>query len=113
MFRSTLRVIGAALFLIVVGTGAVMVYFWADASSIVTRAGDKGWLPPANDAPLSTFEATLARAEFGDTWDVKTLPCRSMTRAWTSLTNPKALGAPPVSHALAREFRYGLAQDFD
>jgi membrane carboxypeptidase/penicillin-binding protein PbpC len=113
MFRSILRATGAALFLIVVGTGAVMIYFWADASSLMTRADDKGWLPPANDAPLSTFEATLAKAEFGENWDVHGVPCRAVALAWEGLVDPKGAGPPPVSHTLAREFRYGLAQNFD
>ena len=29
------------------------------------------------------------------------------------LVDPKGAGPPPVSHTLAREFRYGLAQNFD
>jgi membrane carboxypeptidase/penicillin-binding protein len=113
MFRSILRAIGAALFLIVVGTGAVIVYFWTDASSLMTRADDKGWLPPANNAPLSIFEATLAKAEFGENWNVHGFPCRAVALAWQGLVDPKNVGPPPVSHTLAREFRYGLAQNFD
>src|ERR1700755_122812 len=107
MFRSILRATGAALFLIVIGTGAVIIYFWLDASSLMTRADDKGWLPPPNDAPLSTFEATLAKSEFGETWDRKAFPCRSWLRVWSSF-----MGEPPteqpVSQLVAREFRYDL-----
>jgi membrane carboxypeptidase/penicillin-binding protein len=113
MFRSILRVFAAALFLIVVGTGGVIIYFWAGASSLMTRADDKGWMPPADDARLSTFETMLAKAEFGETWEQKGFPCRAVARAWAGLMDPKMLGAPPVSHRLAREFRYGLARDFD
>ena len=111
MFRSILRVFGAALFLIVVGAGAMIAYFWADASSLMTRADDKGWLPPANDAPLSTFETTLAKAEFGETWDHKVFPCRSVSRAWSALTGGQPTGQP-VSQLVSREFRYDLHQDF-
>jgi membrane carboxypeptidase/penicillin-binding protein len=111
MFRSIFRVLAAALFPIVVGTGAVIIYFLADASSLMARADDKGWMPPANDAPLSTFETTLAKSKFGETWEQKGFPCRAVARVWAGLMDPKTLGAPPVSHKLAREFRYGLAQD--
>jgi len=113
MFRSILRTAGAALFLIVVGTLAVIVYFWMDASSLMTRADDKGWLPAANDAPLSTFEATLAKAEFGENWNVHGFPCRAVALAWQGLVDRNGAGPPPVSHTIAREFRYGLAQNFD
>jgi len=95
------------------GVGVGLGYFSLEGGDLMKRAEDKGWLQEKTpektmgEAPLSVFEATVAKAVFGDSWNEKSVPCRAFMRTVAGLigTAPKDM---TVSQTLARDIRYDL-----
>jgi membrane carboxypeptidase/penicillin-binding protein PbpC len=97
--------LGLAALAILLAAGAAG-YLWYQGSQAMSRAQAAGWFRPAPaDAPLSVFETTVAKAEFGETWNQTGIPCRTFAR----LTGVFARSGPTgmsISQMLARDIQF-------
>lgn len=94
----------AALVVLLVASAAG--YLWYQGSQAMSRAEAAEWFEPApSDATLSVFEITVAKAEFGATWNQTGIPCRTFAHTIGSFTGSRPSGMP-ISQMLARDIQF-------
>jgi hypothetical protein len=82
------RVPLAALAIVVATPLILLAELWISAGAAISQAQRTGLLAASSEtAPLSTVERTIAIAEFGGAWDVRSTPCRSVDTLWRILTS--------------------------
>lgn len=102
-----IRLITTALTLAVVAIVAGLGWAWYDGSQTMDRAEEAGWFTPAPDeAEMSLFETTVAKAGFGQTWDETGFPCRTAGRLWNHYTNEPDKRGMSISQVMARDMSY-------
>ncbi|MFT3724307.1 MAG: transglycosylase domain-containing protein [Hyphomonadaceae bacterium] len=106
MIKWPVRVIVGLAALIITAAGGGVAYLWYQGSQAVSRAETAGWFDPApTDAPLSIFETTVAKLEFGEGWNRTGFPCRTVARMAEGLAG-RPPGGIPVSQMLARDIQF-------
>src|SRR5262245_36191409 len=73
------RLLLAALAIVVATPLILLAELWFSAGADISQAQRTRLLAASSEtAPLSTVERTIAIAEFGGAWDVRSTPCRSV-----------------------------------
>jgi hypothetical protein len=102
-----IRLVTLALALAVVGSALAIGFFWYDGSQMMAHARSSGWLTPKPDeAPMTMFESTVAKAIYGETWDKTAFPCRTAASFLGYYTGNKPPRGIPVSLIMARDISY-------
>jgi hypothetical protein len=103
MVRLITTVLTLAIVLVAVG----LAWAWYDGSKAMDRGTESGWFTPAPDeAELSLFETTVAKAIFGATWDETGFPCRTVGRLWSHYTGQPDRRGMSISQVVARDISY-------
>lgn len=81
----------------------VIINFWMDGGSAVSRAMQNGVLAqPLPRTPLTPVEHTIAVDQFAQTWGMRAFPCRTGALLWRDVTDPDwRPPAMPVSQRAA------------
>lgn len=112
-----MRRVGTVVFLLLLAVVAIpataLIHVWIDAGAVISKAEQKGLLQkPQADSPLTIAEKAIAIAEFENTWNVRSAPCRPVASSLIALSQPE-VRAPnaSVSTALSTVILMELAPD--